>query len=66
MTKIRIELEVSSRVHNVETLKAIQLELRRRALRYVFEAIDGADFGVSGDRVNYTNFHVSGDITLED
>jgi hypothetical protein len=66
MTKITIELEVTSRVHTAETLEAISVELRKRALSFVFAAIDNTNFGVGDGPVAHSNFHVAGDITVKD
>jgi hypothetical protein len=63
--KIKIELEVSSRAHNEEALTAVRDELRKRALAYVFDAVENAKFGIGDGRVDRTQFHVAGSITLE-
>jgi hypothetical protein len=64
MAKIKIELEVTSRAHTEEVLEAIRVELRKRALGFVFEAIDNAKFGVGDGPVAHSNFHVAGDIQI--
>jgi len=62
--KIKIELEVSSRAHDDVAMEAIRVELRKRALAYVFGAIDNAKFGVGDGPVDHSQFHVAGEILL--
>ena len=64
MAKITIELEVTSRAHTAEALEAIRVELRKRALTFVFEAIDNAKFGLGDGPVIHSNFHVAGEIKV--
>ena len=64
MTRIHIELDVTSRYHTDEVLEVIRVELRKRALGFVFEAIDSAK--LADGPVHRSGFHVAGDITLED
>jgi hypothetical protein len=64
--KICLNLEITSRVHTNVVLEAIRVELRRRALGFVFDAIDTAKFGIGDGPVDHKNFHVTGEITLED
>jgi hypothetical protein len=64
MAKIVIELEVTSRAHTEDALEAIRVELRKRALSFVFDAIDNAKFGLGDGPVNHSNFHVAGEIKV--
>jgi hypothetical protein len=64
MAKITIELEITSRAHTVEVLEAIRVELRKRALSFVFEAIDNAKFGLGDGPALHSNFHVAGEIKV--
>jgi hypothetical protein len=66
MAKIQITLEVSSRAHPDSVLEAIRVELRRRALPFVFEAINNAKFSADDGPVDHTRFHVAGDITISE
>jgi hypothetical protein len=66
MTKIVMEIEVTSRAHTAEALEAIRVEMRKRTLAFVFDAIDNAKFGLGDGPVLHSNFHVAGDIKLVD
>lgn len=63
--KIKLELEITSRHHGEEVLEAVRVELRRRALQYVFDTIDNTRVD-QVERLSHKDFHVSGDITLSE
>jgi hypothetical protein len=66
MAKIVMEIEVTSRCHDDKAMEAIRVELRKRTLAFVFDAIDNANFGIGDGPVLHSNFHVAGDITIKD
>lgn len=60
---IKIELEITTRTINNEAMELLRLELRRRALQFVFESVDAVS-AANDMRFSHRDIHVAGDIQL--
>jgi len=66
MAKIVIDLEVSSRAHTDEVLELIAVDLRKRALGFIWHSIDNAKFGIGDGPVDRPAFSITGTIQVKD